>query len=106
MSDQKKNVLFEGKLYYSVVAAAKIIGTTSTKLKKIMTSVGLEVENFRVNGPLWISTESLVAYQKRQDQTVATPPFPSRMPVQCHNGLPPPAGWLPTQAGLAAVGGT
>lgn len=62
----KTQVMHEGKLYYSVAAAAKLLGTTSPKLKQIMVPEGFEWTNFRVNGPIWISAESIVSYMRRK----------------------------------------
>lgn len=65
MAEQKNQLVHDGKLYYSVAATARMLGTTSPKLKKVIISEGLDWANFRVNGPIWISAESIIAYQKR-----------------------------------------
>jgi hypothetical protein len=63
----KTQMMHEGKLYYSMPAAAKLLGTTTTKLKQIIEPEGIEYCNFRVNGPLWVSAQDLVSYLRRRD---------------------------------------
>jgi hypothetical protein len=62
----KTQMMHEGKLYYSMSAAARLLGTTTTKLKVIMIPEGFEWANFRVNGPIWISAESIASYTRRK----------------------------------------
>ena len=63
---QKKTITREGKLYYSLTTAAKTLGITSVTLNKLISSEGLEWSNFRENGPIWISVQSIKAYRGRQ----------------------------------------
>jgi len=65
MTAKKQHMMHEGKLYYSMAHTAAMLGTTTPKLKQFMVAEGLDWANFRVNGPIWISAESIVAYQKR-----------------------------------------
>lgn len=55
-----------GKIYHSVPETARLLGTTTTKLKQFAHAEGLEFENFKANGKLWISDESVQAYLRRQ----------------------------------------
>lgn len=63
----KTQLMHEGKLYYSMPAAAKLLGTTTTKLKQIIVPQGIEFCNFRVNGPLWVNAQDLASYMRRRD---------------------------------------
>ena len=63
----KTQMMHEGKLYYSMPAAARLLGTTTTKLKQIIGPEGIEYSNFRVNGPLWVSASELASYLRRRD---------------------------------------
>ena len=40
----------------------KYLGVTSVSLNKLMSSEGIEWCNFRENGPIWISAQSITAY--------------------------------------------
>lgn len=68
MPPTKQQTIHEGKLYYSVAHSAAKLGTTVTKLKQSMIEMELEWTNFRENGPIWISAQSIVDYAKRRDQ--------------------------------------
>ncbi len=59
------SIYHEGKLYYSVVATAKLLGITKPRLKQIMASESLEWCNFMENGPIWISASSVEIYRKQ-----------------------------------------
>lgn len=62
MAISKKNSMGrDGKVYHSVPEAARMLGTTTTKLKQFAVAEGLEFENFRSNGKLWISDEQIQA---------------------------------------------
>lgn len=65
---QKTQILHEGKMYYSMSAAAKLLGTTTTKLKQIIGPEGIAFCNLRVNGPLWVSASDIASYLRRRDQ--------------------------------------
>lgn len=67
----KSQMMHEGKLYYSIAATAGLLGTTAPKVKQLMVPEGLEWANFRVNGPIWISAESIAAYSRRRDLSLA-----------------------------------
>jgi len=62
----KKATTCGGHLYYSVPTTAKLIGTTTTKLKSIALAEGMQFENLRVNGKLWIRADSVDAYLSRR----------------------------------------
>lgn len=63
----KTQMMHEGRLYYSMSAAAKLLGTTTTKLKQIIEPEGIGYCNFRVNGPLWLSAADLANYLRHRD---------------------------------------
>jgi len=62
----KTHVRHEGELYYSMSAAAKLLGTTTTKLKQIIGLEGIEQCNFHVNGPLWVNAKDIDGYLRRR----------------------------------------
>lgn len=64
----KNQITHEGKLYYSMPAAARLLGTTTTKLKQIIEPEGIEYCNIRVNGPIWVSAHDIAGYLRRHDQ--------------------------------------
>lgn len=64
----KTQKMHEGRLYYSVPAAARLLGTTTTKLKQIIGPEGIEYRNFCVNGALWVSARDLADYLRRRDR--------------------------------------
>lgn len=64
----KTQMLHEGKLYYSMPAAARLLGTTTTKLKQIIGPEAIEYCNFRINGPLWVNAQDIANYVRRRDQ--------------------------------------
>lgn len=68
MSAKKNQILHEGKLYYSMAHTAATLGTTVPKLKRTMVEIGLDWGNFRDNGPIWISAQSIVDHLKRREQ--------------------------------------
>lgn len=63
----------EGKIYFSIPEAARMLGTTTTKLSQIATAEKLEFTNLKVNGKLWVSEISLNAYQARQGKGPVAP---------------------------------
>jgi hypothetical protein len=64
----KTQKLHDGKLFYSMPAAARLLGTTTTKLKQIIGPEGIEYCNFRVNGALWVNALDIANYLRRRDQ--------------------------------------
>ena len=62
-----KEKTVDGIKYYSMSTAAKLLGTTTTHLKRIMESEDIGWANFRVNGPIWVEAESLRRYLRRKD---------------------------------------
>ncbi len=64
----RSQVIHNGKLYYSMTASARLLGTTVSKLRQAMIPEGLEWTNIRVNGPIWISADSLESYRRRKLQ--------------------------------------
>lgn len=64
----KTQLMHEGKLYYSLPAAARVLGTTTTKLKQIIGPECIEYRNFRVNGKIWVSASDLASYMRRCDE--------------------------------------
>lgn len=59
--------MHEGKLYYSMPAAARVLGTTPTKLKQLIEPEGIEYRNFRVNGVLWVNAQDILSHLRRRD---------------------------------------
>lgn len=72
MTAKKQHTVHKGKLYYSMTLTAAMLNTTTTKLKQIMVAEGLDWANFRINGPIWISAESVVAWKARRGQVTPT----------------------------------
>jgi hypothetical protein len=54
-----------GKIYYTVGGAAKVLRTNAVKVKELMVQGELHWENFRVNGRIYISETSIIAYLKK-----------------------------------------
>lgn len=69
----KHTIAVEGKIYFTIPEAARLLGTTTTKLKRIAVQEGLDFQNFRPNGKLYISEENVNAYRERNDQTAVIP---------------------------------
>jgi hypothetical protein len=65
----KTQTMHEGKLYYSMPAAARLLGTTTPKLKKLLIPEGFEWTNLRENGPIWVGAESIAGYLSRRGKT-------------------------------------
>jgi hypothetical protein len=61
-----KKIIHKGKAYYAVGATALILSTTPKRVKEMMGSGDLKWTQLRVNGRLYISADSIVAYQKRR----------------------------------------
>jgi hypothetical protein len=59
-----KKIVHNGKTYYSVGAAAKMLHTNTMKVKQLMGDGSLEWLNLRVNGPLYIPEASILAHQR------------------------------------------
>ena len=64
----KIQVTHEGKLYYSMPAAAKLLGMTTTKLKQIIEPEGIGYRNFRVNGQIWVNASDIANYRRRREK--------------------------------------
>jgi hypothetical protein len=62
----KPKITSEGKTYYTVGTTAKLLRTNTFKVKQLMADGNLEWSNLRMNGPLYISQESLLALQRKQ----------------------------------------
>lgn len=60
-------IVHKGKAYYSIGATARILSTTSAKVREIMGRGELDWTQMRVNGRQLISAESIVRYEKRRD---------------------------------------
>lgn len=59
MAKVLKKITHKGCAYYSVGDAAKYLGTTATKVRKMMGDGSLEWAQLRTNGRLLITAESL-----------------------------------------------
>jgi hypothetical protein len=53
-----------GKVYHTVGGAAKMLRTNTAKVKQLMGDGSLEWLNLRVDGRLYITEESILAYQR------------------------------------------
>ncbi len=62
----RPKIIRDGKTYHTVGAAAKLLRTNTMKVKQLMGDGSLEWSNLRMNGPLYISEESILAYQRKQ----------------------------------------
>ncbi len=62
----RPRIIRDGKTYHTVGATAKLLRTNTMKVKQLMGDGSLEWSNLRVNGPLYISEESILAYQRKQ----------------------------------------
>jgi len=60
----RDTVNHDGKVYFTVGGASRAIGTTTAKVRALMGQGLLEWAQFKVNGKLMVSSESLVAYMK------------------------------------------
>jgi hypothetical protein len=56
----------EGKPYYSVADAAKLLGTNASKVRELMGSGQLEWNQTRLNGRLIVDADSIVRYREQQ----------------------------------------
>lgn len=65
-SDQ---VIHEGKVYYSVEAAARMLAKRPATIRKMMWAGDLDYTQVRKNGRLLVPAESLVEYTQRQGQS-------------------------------------
>ena len=61
-------IVHEGHTYYSVSEAAKFLGTTTPKVREMMGNGILEWAQFRENGKLFVSSQSLI---KKKQSLVA-----------------------------------
>jgi hypothetical protein len=61
----KSKVVHEGVLYYSVPLVARLLGVSTRKVRALIVEEGLEWANFRVNGPIYISADSVTEYESR-----------------------------------------
>ena len=59
-------VVRDGKTYYSVPEAARMLKTTANKIRDHMGSGNLVWTQFRTNGRLYISAESLVELKQKK----------------------------------------
>lgn len=59
-------VIHKGRAYYPVNVAARLLGTTASKVRELMARGDLEWTQLRTNGRLMVTAESLVAYKERK----------------------------------------
>jgi hypothetical protein len=57
----------DGLAYITISDAAKYLSISTVALRKIALSEGLEFVNFRENGKLWVSLESVRAIVSRKN---------------------------------------
>ena len=55
----------KGKFYLSVGGVAASLGTNTAKIKQLMSDGTLDWCNLHVNGPLFITEDSLVNYKRQ-----------------------------------------
>jgi hypothetical protein len=58
-------VEYDGEVFYLVPTAARLLKTNVTDVKKLMGTGELEWQNFRVNGPIYISQASVRRWQEK-----------------------------------------
>ena len=61
----KDKITHEGSAYYSVAATAKLLGTTKAKVLQLVAQHGMKTVQLNTNGRLWISAESIIAYETK-----------------------------------------
>jgi hypothetical protein len=69
----KGKINHQGKAWLSVASAARQLGTTTGKVRELMGRGELAWAQPRANGKLYISAESVVAYEKGK-----SPPRPRK----------------------------
>jgi hypothetical protein len=62
----RSKVVHAEKTYFTVGATARLLSTNTSKVKQLMSDGSLEWLNLRVNGALYISEASILAYQRKQ----------------------------------------
>ena len=67
----KTQMMHQGKLYYSVAAAAKLLGISRPKLKQLIGPEGIEYCNVRANGAIWVSSQDINSYLRRREYQAA-----------------------------------
>lgn len=66
MSDPARDkIIHNGKAYYPVGAAARLLSTSAGKIRELMGKGELEWTQLRVNGRIVIPAESIVTYKKQ-----------------------------------------
>lgn len=55
----------DGVRYYSIEAAAKLIGVTKPALKKMLVAEAIEYNLFKPGGPIWIVASSFEDFLRR-----------------------------------------
>ncbi len=63
----KNTITHQGKLYYSQATAAKLLGITISALKTLIIPETFEWCNFKENGVIWVSAQSVTDYRKRRE---------------------------------------
>ncbi len=67
----KTQMMHEGKLYYSVATAAKLLGISKPKLKQLIEPEGIEYCNVRANGSIWVSAQDINSFLRRREYQAA-----------------------------------
>ena len=67
-----KKVVHDGRIFYTVNDAARMLGTSVTKVRELMGSGKLEWTQFKVNGKLFVSGDSLVKFKNEWPSKSAT----------------------------------
>ncbi len=63
----KNTITHQGKLYYSQATTAKLLGITISALKALIIPEAFDWCNFKENGVVWISAQSVKDYRNRRD---------------------------------------
>jgi hypothetical protein len=62
-------IIKDGSVYYSVGGAAKLLGTNTATVKRLMGDRQLDWLNLRANGRLVIPESSILDYKRRASRT-------------------------------------
>ena len=64
----KTQKMHDGKLYYTTAATARMLETTTTKLKSFMIEEGFEWTTLPKSSGIWISATSITEYLRRKEK--------------------------------------
>jgi hypothetical protein len=64
----KTEINHEGKRYYSMSIAAKLLGTTTVKLRQLISDQNIDFCNVRNNGSLWVDADEIDRLYKQRNK--------------------------------------